>query len=153
MLADIAIPALLSRWVHLFSIIAAVGGTIFIRLVLRPAMLEAVPDDNRPSLEKVVLSRWSRILHVLILLIIVTGVYNAIVTFPQHKGQPLYHGVFGVKVLLALGLFFIAIAVTGKSAAFEGMRKKRPTWLAFNVLLAAIIVLLSNVLKNIPLTP
>lgn len=154
MLAELETPVIVSRWFHLASVIVAVGGTVFLRFVLHPLMQTALAPEARDGLRDGLVRRWGRFLHVLIGVIILTGTYNAIVQFGRHKvipGEPpVYHIVFGIKLLLALVLFFIAIAVTGRSAAFEGMRKRRPMWLAVSVLLAAAILLLSNVLKSLP---
>ncbi|GMU24508.1 MAG: hypothetical protein AMXMBFR13_45820 [Phycisphaerae bacterium] len=154
MLADIEVPVILSRWLHLAAVIVAIGGTVFIRFVLHPSSRAALSQDTHAALRQVLIRRWARFVHTCILFIILSGTYNAIVQFPLHKpveGEPpLYHILFGIKLLLALALFFIAIAVTGRSLAFEGMRRQMPRWLAVNAAIAAVIVLISNVLKNIP---
>jgi uncharacterized membrane protein len=150
-------PFLLNRWFHLAAVIVAVGGTVFVRFVLHPALKSALTDDAAQSLRETLFRRWGRVLHVCITILIVTGTYNAIVQLPRHPAvtghAPVYHIVFGVKLVLALGLFFIATALTGRSRTFEGMRKKRPLWLAVSIALAAAIVLLSNILKNLPPAP
>jgi putative copper export protein len=146
------LPAVISRWTHFAAIIIAVGGTVFIRLVMHPVSQAVLPADVQTDFRTALIRRWSRVLHTCIAFILLSGIYNSIVQFPRHRGQPLYHSLWGIKVLLALLLFFIAIAITGKSAAFEKMRQKRPTWMAVNIVLAGIIVLLSNILKNLPAT-
>jgi len=143
------IPAIISRWLHLVAVIVAVGGTVFIRLVLHPSAQAALDDETRGSLRAVIIRRWARFIHVAILIIILSGVYNIVVVFPTLDQALPYHPLLGVKLLLALALFFVATAITGKSAAFEGMRKQTPRWMTVNIVLAACIVLISNVLKNI----
>jgi uncharacterized membrane protein len=150
MLAQMDGLIIVSRWIHIFSVIIAVGGTVFLRLVLHPVAKATIPPEVGSQFSPALIRRWAHVVHSCILFIILSGTYNTIVQFPLHKGQPVYHAIWGVKILLALGLFFIAIAITGSSPAFEGMRKKRPKWMAVNILLAAIIVLLSNILKNLP---
>lgn len=154
MLADIPFDAVISRWVHISAVIVAIGGTAFLRLVLHPTVQTALNDETRAALKSALVHRWARFVHVAILFIILSGTYNAVVMFPQHKpveGEPpLYHILFGVKMMLALGLFFIAIAVTGRSKAFAGMRNRMVRWTAINLVIAGAIVLISNVLKNIP---
>ena len=158
MLADLEASVIVSRWFHFAAFIVVVGGTVFIRFLLHPSMPPAAPaGETAPGLQDALRRRWSRTVHVCIAILILTGTYNAIVQFPRHQavpGQmPLYHTVFGLKLLLVLTLFFVAIALTGRSQTFEAMRRQRPAWLAFNTALAAVIVLLSNILKNIPPTP
>lgn len=155
MLADLSVPVIVSRWFHLAAVIVAVGGTVFIRFVLHPSIKEALPDETGRPLRELLLRRWARAAHIAILFIILSGIYNLTVQLPRHQpseGGLLYHLLLGPKLLLALVLFFIAIAITGQSRVFEGMRKRRPMWLTVNVAIAAVIVLISNVLKNIPPT-
>lgn len=157
MLADLHAAEIVSRWLHLTAVIVAVGGTVFLRLVLHPTVRAALPDDAAQALREKLIRRWARFVHTAILVIILSGIYNLIVQIPRHKagggGMPLYHVLLGPKLLLALILFFIAIALTGRSQTFEGMRKQRPRWMAINIAIAAVIVLISNILKNIPPTP
>lgn len=154
MLAEIPVDAVISRWIHISAVIVAVGGTAFLRLVLHPTVQTALSDDTRATLKAPLIRRWARFVHVAILFIILSGTYNAVLMFPKHKpveGEPpLYHILFGVKLMLALALFFVAIAVTGRSKAFEGMRNQMAKWTAINLAIAGAIVLISNILKNIP---
>lgn len=157
MLAALDLAAIASRWLHIAAVIVAVGGIVFLRIVLHPAAEAALTEDARKALRDRLLSRWTRVVHVAITFIILSGVYNLIVQLPKHKpveGQmPLYHVLLGPKLLLALILFFISIALAGKSQTFERMRQKRPAWLAVNIGIAAVVVLISNILKHIPPTP
>lgn len=149
MMAEMEIPVIVSRWLHLAAVITAIGGTVFLRMVLHPSAASSLAPETHDALRAAVVRRWARVVHVCILFIILSGIYNAIVMFPKHSGQPLYHALFGVKVLLALVLFFIAIAVTGRNPAFAVIRARGPMWMAVNIALAAVIVLISNILKNI----
>jgi uncharacterized membrane protein len=142
------------RWIHILSAITAVGGMIFLRLILHPAAKAELTEEQHAALRERIMKRWPRVVHVCIGLLILTGLYNfAVVALPIHRGQALYHGLFGVKLLLAMAVFFLAIGLTGKSAALAGLRKKGPAWMALNVLMASAVVLLSAVLKNIPPSP
>ena len=148
MIAEIDLPAVISRWIHLFSVITVVGGTIFLRVVLYPSVKETLSDESHDSLRGALMRRWARVVHAAILLIILSGSYNFLKVLPTLSEPLPYHPIFGAKLLLALILFFIAIALTGRSAAFAGLRRRAPQWMAISILLAAFIVLLSNLLKN-----
>lgn len=130
--------------------IVAIGGTFFIRAVLAPAAKRGLSEEAHAGLAPILMQRWARVVHVCILTLILSGTYNTIVQFPRHAGQPLYHALWGIKVLLAMAVFFVATAITGKSPAFEGLRRRRMMWMAVNVALAGAIVLISNVLKSLP---
>lgn len=153
MLAEIdlsIVPVVISRWIHIGSAIVAIGGTVFLRVVLAPSARATLSDDVHGQLAGVLIRRWARVVHACVAFLLLTGIYNTIIQFPRHQGQPLYHGLWGVKILLALTLFFVAIAITGRSPAFAKLREKRMQWMSVNILLGGVILLISNVLKNLP---
>ena len=80
-----------------------------------------------------------------------TGFYNFIVKeIPDHKGQGLYHGLMGAKIILAMIVFFVGSALVGRSKAFEGLRRKRRRWMRRNVILLLVILALAAVLRAMP---
>jgi len=136
----------LSRWLHIGSVIVLVGGSAFMWLVLLPAAAE-LPEDQRQALKERVFARWRKIIGVGIGLIILSGLYNYIRAMPLHRGQGLYHGLIGTKIILALIVFFITSALAGRSEKFEPMRRHAKTWLGVLLLLAAIVVGISGYVK------
>lgn len=137
----------LSRWVHVGTAIAILGGSVFLRFVLMPAAAE-LPEAEHQALRGRLMGRWRKWVMVGIALFLASGLYNYLaVTLPQHRGQGLYHALMGVKILLALAVFFLASALTGRSPAFEGIRRSAPKWLAVNILLAALVVAIAGFLK------
>jgi uncharacterized membrane protein len=139
---------ILSRWVHIGSAITMVGGTVFLRCVLMPAA-RALPEAEHTALRARLMSRWKKFVHTCVLLFLLSGVYNFIVvTAPLHKGDKLYHALIGIKILLALVVFFFAIALTSSKSWSEGLRRNVAQWLAVNLMLAVVIVAISGVLKN-----
>jgi len=149
------ILGLVFRWMHILAAITAVGGTIFIRFALLPCMAE-MPEEQRKSLHQALRSRWSRAVMLSIAFLLISGFYNFIyVIIPALRVEgtavqaikPFYHGVFGVKFLLAIGIFFIASAMVGRSSAFEKIRANARRWATVNVVLAVILVCLSGFLR------
>lgn len=139
--------AVVARWLHVGSAIVLVGGTAFIRLVLMPAAVK-LPQVEHDTLRGLIRPKWQMIVHVGILLFLLSGFYNYIaVAIPQHKGDKLYHMLVGTKILLAIVVFFIAVALTGRSKATEFLRKDAARWMAVNLALAAAIVAISGFLK------
>lgn len=128
----------------------AVGGAIFTLFAVMPAV-QVIPDDAKGYFHKALLGRFGKLLMFSIGLLLLTGFYNYLVNERvAHKGQAIYHGLMGAKILLALGVFFIASVLTGSSPAFEGLRKKRKRWLTLNVLMALAVVAIGAVLRAIP---
>lgn len=146
----------LSRFVHVATAITLVGGTVFMRFVLKPAADQLTPETH-DQLRSFLLPRWKRFIHSGIGLFLLSGFYNYMRLMPGHKGDSLWHALVGTKILLAFAVFFLASALVGKSPAFEGLRKQRPKWLAVIVVLAVIIVGISSFVKvrgpKVPLVP
>ncbi len=141
--------SILSRWVHLLSVVVAVGGAFFVRFALFPAIKGALSPEDHDKLRAGIRPVWSKIVHVCLGLLVVTGGINLYVTM-AHGVKPMpYHAIFGVKLILVLVLFFIAVALTGTSPGFASLRANAPKWLGVHLFLATCIVLLSGVLKSI----
>lgn len=138
-----------TRVLHIATAIVLVGGTFFVRFVLLPAAAASLPDDVHAKLRAAITATWKKIVHLGVGLFIVTGGINyyRVIAAGTHKGDPLYNALLGIKILLALVVFFIAEALVGKSAAFEGMRRNPRRWLLVNLLLAGVIVAMSGFLK------
>ncbi|MCI0419962.1 MAG: hypothetical protein L0387_43480 [Acidobacteria bacterium] len=135
---------LFMRWLHIFSVIAAVGATVFLRLVLIPALAE-IKDDARAQLMKSLAGRLRKLIHGAIGGILLSGLYNTHLLWKSSVAP--YGTVYAVKVVLAVVVFLIAIFLTSsrpKWAPFQANRKK---WLGVNLALAIIIVALSAVLR------
>jgi len=144
---------LVSRWLHILAAITAVGGTIFIRFALLPAMAE-MDDTQRNSLHAAIRSRWAKIVMVSIAFLLASGIYNFLGVIRTlsaneslHSIKSMYHAFFGVKFLLALGIFFIASALVGRSSAFDKIRANARFWATLNVALAVLLVCISGFLR------
>ncbi|NND98073.1 MAG: hypothetical protein HKN47_12165 [Pirellulaceae bacterium] len=137
---------ILSRIIHVLTAITLVGGSIFTLLVLLPSAKE-LTEDAHNTLAAAVTGRWKRFVHNGILLFLVTGMYNYVRAVPLHKGDGLYHALVGTKMLLALGIFFLAAALVGRSAKLESIRQHRAKWLRVLVLLAVVVVAISGFVK------
>jgi uncharacterized membrane protein len=143
---------LLFRWMHMFASIAAVGGMIFQRVALVPALGE-LPDDLRLRLHAAMRARWARVVQGSILFLLVSGLVNVVRIIQNFELAPYYHALFGVKFLLAFGIFFIASMLTGRSDNAQRFQRNARYWLTVNLLLAVLVIGLSGVLKTAPKRP
>jgi uncharacterized membrane protein len=133
----------ISRWVHVGAAIVLLGGSTFIRFVLMPAA-ELLPDAEHQQLRQAVMGRWKRFVMIGILLLLLTGVYN----YVERDGKtPQYHMLMGVKMVLALGVFFLASALTGRSEGLAAIRQDAKKWLTVLILMAAVVVAIAGFLK------
>ncbi len=136
----------ISRVVHVGTAITLVGGSLFTLWVLMPSAKE-LDDGPHNHLATAIGSRWKRIVHPGILLFLISGFYNYYRAIEHHSGDSLYHALVGIKILLALVVFFLAAALVGKSPKLEPIRASRAKWLKVLVLLAAAIVCISGFVK------
>ena len=136
----------LSRVLHVGTAIVLVGGTVFMRCVLMQAAA-GLPEAEHDALRQRLLGRWKRVVHAGIGLLLLSGFYNYIQAIPKHRGDGLYHGLLGTKMLLAVVVFFLATALVGRSKAFERMRQNRAKWMGVMIILAALIVVISGFVK------
>jgi len=137
---------IVSRVIHVATAIVLVGGSVFLRYVLMPAAAP-LAEAEHDALRQRLMNRWKKVVHAGIALLLVSGIYNYIRQIPNHRGDGLYHALLGVKMLLALIVFFLGSALVGRSAAFEKLRKNRGRCLGLIVLLATLIVGISGFLK------
>ena len=135
---------LLSRWVHVGAAIVLLGGSVFMRFVLMPAA-KSLPEGEHDQLRQRILARWKRIVMIGIGLLLLTGFYNYIGV--DRERLPRYHMLMGIKILLALGVFFLASALTGRSAGLAAIRQNSGRWLTVLIVLAAATVAIAGYLK------
>jgi len=142
----------LSRCLHILGAITLFGGAIFMRYVLYPAASQ-LPETEHELLKQGVTKRWKPFVHIGITVLVLSGLYNYLaVAAPQHHGDGKYHMLMGIKILLALIVFFIASVLPGRIPAFAGMRRNAKTWLSVAILCSTAVVIIAGVLKirNVP---
>lgn len=144
---DVNLWNLLFRWMHILPAIVAVGGSIFMRMALLPAVT-ALPDSERPKFHEAVRSRWSKWVAGSILFLVVSGFYNFFYNTRTFNLPPVYQMLFGVKFLLALQVFAVASIFSGRSALAQRLRQNPRPWLNLNVTLAVLVVLISGVMRT-----
>lgn len=135
-----------SRFIHVLTAITLVGGSLFTLLVLMPAS-GRLEDQARGDLMAGIRDRWRRVVHGGIALFLLSGFYNYFRAMPLHRGDGLYHGLLGTKMLLALAVFALASLLVGRSRLATKMAAQRERWLGVMVLLAIGIVAISAVVK------
>lgn len=125
-----AILGVVTRWIHISSVIVLIGGVFYARTV---GPLEAA--RFRPA------AHWS------MAGILVSGIYT-LLSKPHYP--PGYFLWFGIKMLLVLHIFSMAILLTAPKQAEEA---KRNRWMTGTLISAAIVVGISAWLRWISLGP
>ena len=120
------------------------------RFALLPAAKATLTDDVHERLRDAVRARWAKFVHAAIALLLFTGSINfAILAIPPKIKPMPYHAIFGVKVLAAFAVFFIAEALMSRGPGFANIRDNRAKWLGILIALGGLIVLLSGILNQV----
>ncbi|HTS24622.1 MAG TPA: hypothetical protein VMH81_02035 [Bryobacteraceae bacterium] len=95
------------RWIHIASMATLIGGLLYGRLVMAPAIATLAPDA-RESLADTAARFFRPYVFVSIAGLVVSGTFN-ILTNAGHR--PIYHMLLGIKLLLALHVFAVSILI------------------------------------------
>jgi uncharacterized membrane protein len=138
------------RWLHIVSAALAVGVPLFMRFVLLPS-LSTLDDATRGTFREAVHKRWRPFVHIMIVVFLATGFYNFLVLRRWAAFSPedkrLYHMLFGIKVLIALVMFFLASALAGRSGKLQKIRENARFWVTVLVVCGLAVVAISGVMR------
>ena len=93
------------RWLHYSSLATLIGGILYGRLVMVPSSAVLAPDERKMLADRAA-EAFRPFVLTAICGLLVSGVYN-ILTHPGHR--PIYQMLLGVKLLLALHVFAVAL--------------------------------------------
>jgi len=95
------------RWVHISSAVTLIGGIVYARFVMIPAA--ALSHDAPTDLEERAAALFRPLVFAAMTGLVLSGIFNYLAK-PGHS--VLYSALFGMKMLLALHVFSVAILVT-----------------------------------------
>ena len=128
----------LVAWVHIVTVVVAIGGAAFMLLVLRPLAMRTLEPPVMGQLMGAIAARFRWVQWGAIALFVVTGVWMAV----QFRGITSFDALFNND--FGRALFINALAVTLPLSRLAWFRQRQPTIIAINLALAAIIVLLAS---------
>jgi uncharacterized membrane protein len=129
----------LMRWVHLSSAVTLIGGVFYARFVMIPAG-HALSADGRKTLDDAASARFRPVVYSAIAGLVLSGIFNYL-SKPGHS--VLFHMLFGIKMLLALHVFSVAILVTAPN------NPRRARQLFGAAISGLTIILIASYLKGI----
>ena len=153
--ADSPAPTLDSMyWVNLSSRVlhtsfgaVLLGGMVYLGLMFARSAetasdSAAVCFNDRRAL-------WARCVALATIVLIATGLYNYLAIRADFEKLPrAYHMLFGIKFLVAFGVFFIAAAIAGRKPLAEKMRQKMRMWLNLGIALALVVFILGAAMRS-----
>jgi len=144
----VPILPLLMRWAHILSAIFLMGGAFFMRFVLMPVANVVLEDGAHNELRLALRARWKKFVFVFVTLFLVSGFYNYLaVTRFEHQGVAVYHMLFGIKFLVAMAVFMLAMLLIGSSSLALRVQANSARWMGVMLFLALITVAIGGYMK------
>jgi len=138
-----AVLAVLMRWIHVTSVVTLIGGFIFARYAVAPALATMV-EPERGMLSNKVVGNFRPLLYTVLATVLGSGLYNYLTkaSYPPH-----YHMWIGIKFLFVLHIFAVSVLYTIPQAE----EVKRVRWLSGMVWSGLVIIAISAYLRWISL--
>ena len=131
----------LMRWMHITSVVVLVGGMLYARLVIVPA-IASLPAGQQDSLSDAMAARYRSLLYLAMLLLTGTGIYNMVMNLGRG---PLYQALLGTKLLLVLHVYVVGLLMVKPK---NPKRARQITGIAIS---GVIIIAMSAVLRQLHL--
>ena|SRR5437879_943317 len=134
-----AVLAIFMRWLHITSVVSLIGGFIYARVAVWPA-LESFGAAESPALIEAMAARFRGLLYTLLVTTLGSGLYNYL-TKPAYP--PHYHMWIGIKFLFVLHIFAVAILYSLPSSSPD----KRKRWVTGMAISGLVIIAISAGLR------
>jgi uncharacterized membrane protein len=126
-----AVFGVLLRWVHIASVVTLIGGFIYARFALAPALATFPPSEGE-AVGAAVVRSFRALLYTVLVTVIGSGVYNFAMKASYPPGYQMW---FGIKMLLVL---HIAAAAILYSVRESGLAKRNRT--ALGIVISGLLV-------------
>jgi uncharacterized membrane protein len=153
---------LLLRWAHILAAIVAMGGLVFARFALLPALSD-IDAATRDKIHDAIRRRWLPWVIGAITVLLASGLANFLLFNGRVKAegwadgqwmrQTSYHALFGAKFLMAMVAFYFASALVGRGEGTQWVRNDRAKWLSVTLGLTLAVVLLSGWMRQLHTGP
>jgi uncharacterized membrane protein len=144
---------LASRVLHVLGSIVLLGGIFYLLMVIAPRV---AASGSRPDADAWFggnRAAWAKWVGIATAVLLVTGLFNFVTIIQSNNIAKSYHMIVGLKILVALVIFFFAAILAGKTALAERFREKMRFWLAVTMCLGLLIVIIGSVMRSYPRTP
>jgi len=132
--------------IHVTAVVIGVGGLAFLLLVLTPSLGDLQPEQ-RALLAKHVIDRFRWVIWSAIVVLLVSGLYS-IREYYWEAAWGKSWMLLTIKIVLALIVFVIALALTLPFRLLEWVRARRQIWLSIAVGLAVTVIFISAYLRR-----
>ncbi len=136
----------LLQWIHVTAAVVAVGGMVFLLLVLIPSLEPLEPDQHDLAADRV-MARFRWVIWSAIVVLLSSGVYS----IRQYYWEVAWGKswvILTVKIVLSLIVFVIMLALTLPLKIFDRARVRGQIWLSVAVGLAFAVIFISAYLRR-----
>jgi uncharacterized membrane protein len=133
------------QWVHVTSAVIGVGGLAFLLFILMPS-LGALQPEHREMFAKQVMDRFRWLAWSVIVLLLVSGLYSVRQSYWEVAWGKSW-AFLTVKIVLALLVFAILLALTLPFKLFDWVRARLRVWLSVAFGLAVAVIFISAYLR------
>ena len=144
---------LASRVLHILSAIVLVGGLFYLRMIVAPRVATKSKGTAADAWFAGNRAAWAKWVGITTTLLLVTGLYNFITIVKTYQLNTSYHMLVGLKILLALVVFFFAAVLAGRSGLAERFRENMKLWLSVCLVTAILVVIIGSVMRSYPREP
>jgi uncharacterized membrane protein len=133
------------RWMHIAAACAAVGGVLFMRVIVPIGLKELDPETREATFLRL---RWvfKMVIHTCILLLLLSGIYNSMGNWQAYNEVPsLAQPLWGTHVLLGLVIFALLLWLLAPKTPPAGYAR----WMMVNLILMAATLAVAAGLKYV----
>ncbi len=140
---------LVFRVLHIAATCTSLGGLVYARMVLWPA-LDLLPEPQRGSFLGSAIRRFAYIKWTGVSVVAVTGIVQWIWTYPYVMDHQLYLLYFVIKMAGAVGLFSITFLLALPAEKLRGMQTYRAFWSGLNIVCGLTILVGAALMRSVP---
>ena len=139
---------LTSRVLHVLGSIVLLGGIFYLLAVVAPRA--ATSGKNADAWFAGNRAAWAKWVGIATTVLLITGLFNFYMIVTTNQIATSYHMLGGLKILVALVLFFFAAILAGKTDLANRFRQKMKSWLTVTMLVGLLIVIIGSVMRSYP---
>jgi hypothetical protein len=131
------------RWIHIASVVTLIGGFIYARFVLGPALDTVAPSEGE-AVGAAAVRSFRALLYTVLVAVIGSGIYNFATKASYPPGYQMW---FGIKMLFVLHIAAAAILYSVRASS-QAKRNRTALGIAISGL---IVIAISNYLRYLSL--
>jgi len=144
---------LASRVLHVLGSIVLLGGIFYLLAIISPRVAASGTRPDADAWFGGNRAAWAKWVGIATAVLLATGLFNFYSIVTTNQIATSYHMLVGLKILVALVIFFFAAILAGRTALADRFREKMRFWLAVTMCLGLLIVIIGGVMRSYPRTP